>query len=1438
MTPARPERPSRLPLLVLAALVYVPLLFTAPGRVGADTKTYLYLDPSKLLSRAWSMWDPSIGLGTVSHQNIGYLWPMGPWYWVFDRLGAPDWVAQRLWLGTIIFVAGAGALWLMRSVLGWRTAPATVTAFAYALTPYVLTLAARLSAILLPFAGLPWMLGLTVLSVRRGGWRWPALFALVVATVGSVNATALLLAGLAPLWWLVYARASGEATTGQVLRAAGRIGLLTVVANLWWIAGLWAQGGWGIDILRFTETAEVVASASNAVEVLRGLGYWFFYGGDRLGPWIEPGSRYTQSLLLLLVTYGLPLAALVGALRIRFRHRSYFLGLLALGLIAAVGAHPWDDPPIFGRLVKAFQNSDAGLAMRSLPRATPLVALGAAACLGAGTDAAAQWLRARSAPRQRTLGRALPALAVATTYLVMTPLWSGEMVARNLDRPEDLPRYWLDATAYLDERGEGTRVLEVPGSDFASYRWGNTVDPITPGLIDRPYAARELIPYGSPASAELLGALDLRMQEGTLEPSTVAAIARLLAAGDVVLRDDLQFERYRTPRPYVLSPLLAAQEGLTEPATFGEPTINRPRRDVPLEDELALAADDRQPRSPVEVFGVEDPEPIVRSRPYGAGVVMAADGNGLVDAASAGVIDGHELIRYGADLGTEGVVAALVEGDRYVITDGNRMQGRRWSTVRDNLGLVEPPAPTDDDLTDNRLPVFPDAEEGWQTTALSGDVEVSGSNYGNPVTFTAEYRPANAVDGDVTTEWRVGAGRDVRGEHLDIRPAGGTMATALRLVQQISGVQNRFVREVEIRRDDLPPQRVVLDDSSRTPEGQVVILDPPSSDPFEQLTVEIVADTSDLVPRWGRPVRWGGMTQVGFAEIELLAEPGEPTGQYADSALLLPPAATAAIDDDTELDVVLTRWRVDATDPVRFDPEPAMTREWDQPVARTYVLDVTARLDPRAVGELLDASLATEGPVVQTDGHLVGVPAARGSAALDGDGSTAWIPGFFHQNPWLLVTTREPTTITELAPVLLDDERHSVATELTLEVDGELVGSFPIEGDGTAVALPDPVTGTTFRFTVSGLDPVQTREWYGNGLVDVPVAIAELGVPELAVDVPDRLDTGCRTDLLTIDGDPVAVRIQAPTADLIAGRPVTADLCDGAVELAAGRHRLQTANGPRVGIDIDQVVLHSSGPERRRAPAVAPEVRVTDDGRWFVDVDVDDAVPGQPFWLVLGQSYSTGWHLDGVEPTLVDGYANGWVVEPATEALHLELVWEPQRTVNRSLALSAVGVVGCIALAVVGARRDRRHPPPPAPTGLVTAGRPTTAWRAGIALAAVAGTLVLIGPVSAVVVGAVTAVALWGPPAIRRHLWLLPVAAYGMAAGYVVAKQVKASPTAAFEWPAEQATAHQFALVCVALTVVLVAVQSRLDPPPAGLPHRCPDEPLGRRAATTAGPPS
>ena len=75
------------------------------------------------------------------------------------------------------------------------------------------------------------------------------------------------------------------------------------------------QGTYGLDILKYTETVKAVATASFPNEILRGLGYWFFYGGDRIGPWIESASQYTQRPVVLLAGYGLVVAEPAGGRR-------------------------------------------------------------------------------------------------------------------------------------------------------------------------------------------------------------------------------------------------------------------------------------------------------------------------------------------------------------------------------------------------------------------------------------------------------------------------------------------------------------------------------------------------------------------------------------------------------------------------------------------------------------------------------------------------------------------------------------------------------------------------------------------------------------------------------------------------------------------------------------------------------------------------------------------------------------------------------------------------------------------------------------------------------------------------------------------------------------------------------------------------------------------
>ena len=93
---------------------------------------------------------------------------------------------------------------------------------------------------------------------------------------------------------------------------------------------------------------------------------------------------------------------------------------------------------------------------------------------------------------------------VAFVFGALPAQWREGLIAPRFSRG-DIPQYWLDAAKALDQ-GDG-RILELPGIDFAAYRWGNTLDPITPGLVDRPVIARELVPMGSAPGVSLLNAL-------------------------------------------------------------------------------------------------------------------------------------------------------------------------------------------------------------------------------------------------------------------------------------------------------------------------------------------------------------------------------------------------------------------------------------------------------------------------------------------------------------------------------------------------------------------------------------------------------------------------------------------------------------------------------------------------------------------------------------------------------------------------------------------------------------------------------------------------------------------------------------------------------------------------------------------------------------------
>ncbi|MEZ5322740.1 MAG: alpha-(1-_3)-arabinofuranosyltransferase family protein [Microthrixaceae bacterium] len=913
--------------------------------------------------------------------------------------------------------------------------------------------------------------------------------------------------------------------------------------------------------------------------------------------------------------------------------------------------------------------------------------------LGAGVAALSQRLEGRRL--------AFAALAMAVIVANQSPLFMGRMIDPFLERPDDVPKYWHDVGHALDAGDRATRALAVPGIDFANYRWGASVDPILPGLTDRAYAARELVPYGSPASADLMNAVDLPFQNGSFDPAGYASILRLLGVGHLVVRNDLQYERYRTPRPKPMTHMIGEVPGLSAPEGFGPTRPNVASSASPLldDEELAIPTTDPDPHA-VEVYGVRQPLRILRTTSEERPVVVAGDGDGIVAAANAGVLDPERLVVYsGSVSGDAAAMRRLLQNDAsLVVTDTNRKAGRRWGTTKDNDGYTEMIGETPAaDPTDNRLDLFGGRGTDVQTVAEQrGGPIATASHYGNPLSFTPGDRAVHAVDGDPATAWKVGAFADVRGEWLQLDARHLTSPGFITLTQPSAGV-NRFITRVRLTFDGGrsgdgrggAPMTVTLGEASRGA-GQRIDL---GGRRFRRVRITVEATDRGVLGSYT------GLSGVGFTEVRLGDLP--PTVEVIRPPVDLLDAAGKAATT-APLTFVFTR-RTAAPDTDAPDPEPVLRRLVELPAARDVSAAGMVRLSTTLPPEQLDAMLGVGGLRFSESSRLPGSALTRSSKAFDRSTGTAWqsrhVPV---AGEWIQAQAPAPVAVTFDSIALLADGRHSVPTSMHLEVDGVAGPAIrlPAVSDGqpgtvrTVHFEPQTVTGTTFRMVFDSFRTVTSPDWYTHSPDPLPLGVAEIGadaLTSLRTTVPAEIDA-CRTDIATLDGTPLPLRMErtgtaslgaAERGDALAVIPCVGT---GPSALVAGEHRM---DGLRGAFDVDRLELHSPGAlTALRPPTDGPEIRVVGSGPVHYRISLTSEA-NRPYWLILGQSHNDGWHLtvDGKDlgpPQLVDGYANGWRIDPSRLGAtpSFELSWTPQRTVWLALGLSAVGLLLCLLLAM------------------------------------------------------------------------------------------------------------------------------------------------------------
>ena len=1119
-----------------------------------------------------------------------------------------------------------------------------------------------------------------------------------------------------------------------------KVGLLTVLCSLWWIVGLQIEGAFGVDVLKYTETVPSTSQTSNASEVIRGLGYWYFYGGDRLGPWTNSAVIYTQQLWLIALSFLVPALAFLAAVFVRWRHRAYFVLLVVVGLVLSVGAHPFDSPtPLGGALKQFMTDTTAGLAMRSTDRATPLVVIGLAMLLGVGVTAL--WRRA-------PWTGLVTAGVVAGLVVANNPaMFNGDAeVSSFFTQPASLPAYQTQAIAHLNTTHPGTRVLAIPGNDFAADRWGDTVDTPQAAFLDRPFVTREQQIMGSMATADTLYAMDDPIQEGIEDWNALAPMARLLSAGDVMVEYDQAYEHYGVPQPDDLArQLQTTPTGLSDRRSFGKPVPNVSAISTLDEEDLASPADSASP-APLNTYTVDDPRPVTRAESNTGAVIVAGDATGLQAMAGAGLLDTDSAIYYSGTLDPKPsqLRRLMAGGAGLVVTDTNRKQAFRWDTLTANYGATETPDsdPAKTDLSDSPIDLFSGApSDARATAAYIGAADVTASSYGNSISYTPEDRAYNAIDNN---DGHGLADRDLRRQPL--RPV----------------VAGQVHRTGDDRHGDPGPAgqrgRLALDHQGhphlrrrlaghRRPRPVVTHLGRaghqlPRSAPFTRCASPSTPPVTTprrrpppppwAWPRWrSRARRWSRSSKcprtscAGRAGVA--GQPADPRDDPPAGLAL--PAPVGPRDHD-----LAGLHPPDAPAPSPSAGWPA-SRPWS-PTTRSTGWSGA----PGPPGPGSSPSPRAGCPATSTPGRP-----PRSTATRPRPGSRVG-ERRHQQGEWLQYDLPKPITFDHLNLQVVADGRHSVPTAITISTEqGSRSLALPPIADsrapGATVTVPlnfPALSGDQVRLTVTGVRPEYTTNYYAEAPIALPLGIAEVGIPNVVIPpVPAKVPVACRSNLLAIDGHPVSVEITGSTRTALDNGDLSVKGCGpdaNGIALAAGPHILQSVPGhdaanPKAsqGWNLDQVVLDSapgggpapvepSGQLPATQPGPAPSVTVTHQGTVTQAMTVTGATA--PFELVLGQSVNAGWRAvatpgpgapAGARPVdlgpsqLVDGFANGWPVSAAQLAtlgrdFTVEMTWTPQSEVWAALAISALAVACCLALAVlprrwlavVGIRRRRR----------------------------------------------------------------------------------------------------------------------------------------------------
>ncbi|MCK9904133.1 alpha-(1-_3)-arabinofuranosyltransferase [Frankia sp. Cpl3] len=1061
-------------------------LLQAPGKLTADTKLDVSLEPWQFMKAATHLWNSTSDFGYLPNQYAGYLFPMGPFFGFGDLLGVPPWISQRLWMAILLTLAAWGTVRLAEVLGIGGHASRILAGLSYALSPMFLGKIGASSVALAGAAMLPWIIIPLILALRPDGaggsdtghrddggeqaWelarnrlsprRAAALSGLAVLGTGGINATVTLCVLLCPAVLLVFAGGSRRA---WALR--GWWCLCVVLATAWWGLSLAVQGRYGINFLPFTETAETTTSTTSVGETLRGAADWMAYLSLPT-PWLPAAREYVSNAAAVVASAAVAAFSLAGLARRDLPARRLLLVSLTVGVVAVSSSYSGTPGSPFADGLRALLTEPFGflrnvykfqpvvrlpmalglahllaLALAWRPgRAGSMVADGARPPEGANPMKGGEGAQGRAATARRRVVPVLVSLISAAALVVaMLPLLQGKGLQ---PRPfKDVPEYWAQAADWLADHPENGRTLVLPGAPFAEYRWGRPLDEPLQWLASSPWGARSLIPLGGVGTTRLMDGIETMMAVGNT-PGLSATLARA-GIGTVLIRNDIEIKDWDIPPSTDQLRRSLQSSGLERAATFG-PTIEARTGSTARLIDTLRRSEELVPA--LEVWTVPGGARLVQAYPLDTGVVVSGGPEALVQLADQGLVGSDRAVVLGSDLAEAEQVSAAAGGTNstttlapitapppasevitpttaLAVTDTNTRRDFTFGIIRDATSYLLGP---DENVVGRTEPPRQWTDRpvaGHQTVAgFTDGMSVTASSYGFDLLAAPDFAPQAAVDGQTSTSWTALRHRGATSQGEWIQLDVGRELAAPYIDIRVLA-EGDWRPEVHALRVTTEHGSVVT--PTRPIEDIQRLAVPPGESRWFRITLEKVTNEAD--PTLG----------AGLREIDI---PGASFHRYAQtpsdliSAFQAPSQGLVAYSFE--------RYRVDPLQPFGGSEELTFGRKFDVPRPMTFTLAGTATALPPPAGSAVNTS----------DAPLI-IPCGRGpSLIVDGVRHDLRIEGIYSN-----ISTARPFRLslcTENSQIALGAGSHL----LTVDLGGStiVVDSISLVGNGAAGSTEKP----------------------------------------------------------------------------------------------------------------------------------------------------------------------------------------------------------------------------------------------------------------------------------------------------------------------------------------------------------------------------------------------